>query len=346
MFDITNDMDLSFLSQALHDAPIKPVELIKQANVNIDYSQLPNDIFADPVEKKFPIHTPADAAISALYIYKQASEVDEDVKQRVANALEEYGLKELEPLLEGEKEMVKIASEEHFLLPSKLKFPALDPDMLLKSASAAETYFHVMPLSDKVELATNLVKTAEEFNIEPEKLPKWAFVYGQHAPCNLEKLAHELGVRYAYTKHEGYQDLFQELKGLFKTAGEISFDAGTNRSIVAKLIKLDKQANISYDELPDPFIIVFNEIDAQPEEISKTASDELVTIGGVDFYKDDLAELIMSSDGPAIIGEDLYKAAEEHYNVLDADAVISELQSLPKEAQELIAEYLVQYINE
>ena len=345
MFDITNDMDLSFLSQALSDAPIKPLELVKQANVNVDYNAMPSDVFADPIERKFPIHTPEDTAISALYIYKQASEVDEDTKQRVANAIEEHGLYGLEKLLQGEQEIVKTASAEHFLLPDKLKFPAVDPDMLMKSASAANSNFHLMPLEDKVEVATNLTKLAKEFNIESETLPKWAFVYGQKAACNLEKLAHELGARFQATQYQGYKELFDDLQELFKEAGEISFDAGANRSIALAIYNLDKEAGINYNEFNDPFVATFNEFDAEPEEIEKTATDEFVTIGGIDFYRDELEELIESPRGINVLGEDLYKSAEEHFNSADTEAVIAELQSMPNEAQELVADYIITHIN-
>jgi len=346
MFDITKDMDLSFLSQALNDAPIKPIELIKQANVNTDYDQLPNDLFADPIAKQFPIYTPSEAAISALYIYKQASEIDEDVKQTVGEALENYGLTQLMPLLEGEKEMVKVASEENFLLPSKMKFPALDPDMLLKSASVANQNFDRMPLEDRVEVGTNLVKVAEEYEIDSKYLPKWAFVYGQKAACNLEKLSQELGIRHALTKNDNYKDMFESIKELHKQAGEIVFDSGINRKIVLDMIALDKEANVNYDEVNDPFVAVFNEFGAKPDEIEKTATDELATIGGVDFYKDDLAELIESPEGIKILGEDLYKNASENFDNINSESIIAELQSMPEAAQEAIADYLSQYVRD
>lgn len=346
MFDITNDMDLSFLSMALSSAPIKPVELVKTANVNADYSSLPSDLFADPVSKQFPIHTPADAAISSLYIYKQASEVDEMTIQKVAESLESFGLEGLLPLLEGEQEMVKIASEENFLLPSKLKFPATDPMMLEKSASAANQFFDQMPLEDKVEVATNLIKVASEFDIDKNNLPKWAFVYGQDASCNLEKVAQEIGYRYNTTGNNAYLNLHSAIKNLYKEAGEISFDAGTNRRIALDLMEIDRASGVNYDEITDPFATVFNDISSAPEEIEKTAMDEQVTIGGVNFYKDTLSDFIESSQGAQIIGEDLYKSAAETYQSTDADAVIAQLQSLPEIAQETFADYLSQYVKD
>jgi len=347
MFDVTNDKDLSFLHMAIYDAPVKPLDLIKQANVDVDYENAPSDIFADPIEKKFPIHTAPDAAISALYIYKQASEVEPDVKENVRAALEEYGLHDLTTLLEGEKEFIKTASESDFLLPSKMKFPALDKDMLEKSASVIATNLHKMPLSDKVETATNLVKVAREMGYSDEEIPQWAFVYGQEAACNLHKVASALGVRHAITQNEGYSEIMGRVKELHKQAGDVSYDASLNRGICLEIFNLDKEAGVNYNEVEDPFQVVFNTIDKETGEIEKTASEEKVSIGGVDFYKDDLVDFFESQDGIRIIGDDLYKEASESSQTgeYSGEAVITVLQELPKEAQEMVAELLAGYVE-
>jgi len=344
MFDITNDKDLSYLQMVLHDAPVKPLELIKQANVDVDYDNAPEDIFADPIEKKFPVHTPADAAISALYIYKQASEIDPDVKENVRAALEEYGLNDLTTLLEGEKEFVKTASEADFLLPSKMKFPAMNKEMLEKSASVIATNLHRMDLSDKVETATNLVKVAREMGYDDSEIPQWAFVYGQEAACNLHKVAMALGVRHAVTQNEGYVEVMNKVKELHKQAGDVSYDTALNRGICLEIFNLDKEAGVSYRDVEDPFEVVFNTIDKQTGEIEKTASEEKVTIGDVEFYKDDLVEFFESEDGMNIIGEDLRKEASEKGDY-SGEAVIAILQGLPKEAQEVLADLLTGYVE-
>ena len=341
MYDITNDTNLEFLQDAIYSAPVKPLELIKTANVNIDYDNAPADIFADPVERKFPIHTPADAAISALYIYKQASVVDDDVKQNVEQVLREYGLDELTILLNGEQEMEKVASDEEFLLPSKRKFPAFNPDMLEKSAAAIEQNWNIMPLADKVEAATNLVKVASEMDME---VPVWAKIYGQQTACNLHKVASELGVRYALTQHEGYKEVMDKVKSLYKQAGEpIIYDTALARGIVFQIWDLDKVANVSYEDVNDPFVVVFNEPYAEEPEMEKVASDETVTIGGVEFYKDSLVDFFESSDGVQFLGDDLYKqASEPEYNGENAIAVVL---SLPAEAQEVIASALTDSVD-
>ena len=349
LIDINNDEGMTFFAHAFEVAPVKPVELLKQANVNDVDESAPLDVFADPVNKKFPVHTPDHAAVSAIYLYKQASQADDDTLQRTADALHEFGLDELIPLLDGEIEMVKTAAEHDFLLPSKMKFPVVDEASLEKTASTVKQYLNVMPVEDRVEVATNLVKVASELGKDKDELPVWALVYGQEMASDLRKVASELAMRYAATEHPGYQEIGRELQKRASIVGPVVQNQALNRGIALQIHMLDKEAGLSDKDFNDAFVTVFNTTPSPKEEmptpdLSKLAGFDIVNIGGYDFDTKEIVEFLGTSQSMDMLGEDLYKQASADQE-LTGENVLAEIFELPEEAQEAVGMILHQQLN-
>ena len=349
LIDINNDENMSFFAHAFEVAPVKPIELLKQANVNDVSETSPADIFADPVDKKFPIHTPDHAAVSAVYLYKQASQADDDTLQRTADALHEFGLDDLIPLLDGEIEMVKTAAEHDFLLPSKMKFPVVDEVSLEKTASVVKQHLNVMPVEDRVEIATNLVKVASEFGKNVEELPTWALVYGQEMASDLRKVASELAMRYAATEHPGYQEIGRELQKRASVAGPVVQNQALNRGIALQIHLLDKEAGLSERDFNDAFVTVFNSTPKPKEptanpDLSKLAGYDIMNIGGFDFDTKELEEYLGTPEAMNAIGEDLYKQASADQEIT-GENVLAEILDLPEEAQEALGMIFNQELN-
>jgi len=342
MVDITNDKDLSFLAIAIETAPIKPLELLKTANVEEPFEEYSNDVFADPINKQFPIHTPEHTAISALYLFKQANEVDLDTKERVKDALNEWGISDLSVLLDGEQPLTKMASSDLYLMPSKNKFPVYDVEGLTKVASVVGGYLNTMSVSDRVEVSSNLIKTAEEFGVSLEEIPQWALVYGQALSSDLHKTAEAISVRHAITNHDGYKNILTKIAKLKNKVGDISYDPEINRGIAFEMMELDKVAGVTYEDVPDVFISVFNSTKQKEKDesvLSKIASEEGVVIGDTEFYKSDVIDFIENNNAVDVFGEDLCKEASNNGNI-DAEYLLQNVCDLPYEAQVVIAEGL------
>ena len=333
MIDVIRDNELKLFAEAFEVFPVKDTDLVKKAHVEAsDWENAPSDMFADEENRMFPIATPADAFMSAVYLYKQAEEADQKVVERVVDALRGFGLDEVAAELEPADEMPKVASDDVFLLRSKRKYPVVDEATLEKSAQAIARDFAKMRLDEKMEVAENLVKVAAEYN---QDVPELIKRYARQANCDLDKLAQHLQARYVSTGHDGYKEVMNAVRELYKQAGQIVSDEEINNAIVKAVYDVDKEANPDADA--DAVLAVYNTFDTG--EMEKEAQSEEIEIAGVVFDKNDL-EQELEKRAEEIFGEDFVKAAEE-MNVEKIDLV----KELPVESQEAFVRYIKQFVE-
>ena len=72
--DIQTDEDLVKFADYItggESLNVEAIALIKEADLDDDYSVLIDEAFDDAGERTFPIHTPEDTAMSAVYINNQ-----------------------------------------------------------------------------------------------------------------------------------------------------------------------------------------------------------------------------------------------------------------------------------
>jgi len=132
---------------------------------------------------------------------------------------------------------------------------------------------------------------------------------------------------------------------LQRTYGDVIGEPGVLRKIAFDIYAIDRDNGIAYDNVMDPFLVVFN-TDKEPSYLDKEASvniEHTVNIGGTEFYKDEVVDIIEGINAPYVLDEDLYKQASEEG--FDGEQVLQIIQSLPKEAQEIIADRIRKYIN-
>ena len=333
MKDILRDEDLSLFAEAFEVFPIKRTELVKQAHIEADdWNNAPSDMFADEENRMFPIATPADAFVSAVYLYKQAEDVDDAVRERVIEALKGFGLEDVARELHPPQEMPKVASDDLFLLCSKRKYPVVDEATLHKSAQAVARDFAKMRLDEKMEVAENLVKVASEYN---QEVPDIIKRYARQANCDLDKLAHYLQARYISTGHEGYKEVMEAVRELYKEAGQIVADEEVNNAIVKAVWDVDKEAQPDTDA--DAVLAVYNTFDTS--EIEKVAEAEEIEIAGSVFDKSEL-EYELEKRAEEIFGEDFVKVAAELQK-----EYLELVQELPLEDQKAFVRYIKQFVE-
>lgn len=89
----------AFFVKLLHNKLVP--EFVKQASYETEdgISSLPNHAFADPENRKYPIHTKADVYLSAAYFYGKTAEYDEKIENAINVSADIFGIKDdLQPL--------------------------------------------------------------------------------------------------------------------------------------------------------------------------------------------------------------------------------------------------------
>lgn len=291
MIDIQKDDTLSVLGARLRDPENKvAADLLKEASIDNDMSDLVDEAFADRENRMFPIFSPEHAVMSALYM--QTQEVDPLVKEACDNALKDWGIEGISTDMKIEKENVGIP-EDRFLIPSRMKLPVVDEETLEKSASALKGVFGQLKLPEKLKAAGKLYKFAtEEYGVDPSSLDEDVLKYALKVPCDLNKLASAVSDRYAETHFEKYKDMITKIAALKEEiGGSISFDSSTNNGIGLELYRMDQEAGV--DTVFDAIYDTFNSPYVEDANLGKIAAEpiESIEIGGYTVTEDDLLKI-------------------------------------------------------
>jgi hypothetical protein len=291
MIDIQNDDKLSVLGSRLRD-PENSVaaDLLKEANIDEDFSNMVDEAFADKENRMFPIFTPEYATMSALYM--QTQDVDPLVKEACDKALKDWGIEGISTEMKIDSNHVGIP-DDRFLIPSRMKLPVVDKDSLEKSASALNGVFGQLELPEKLKAAGKLYKFAtEEYGMSPNELSEDVLRYALRVPCDLNKLASSVSERYAETHMDEYKEMITKIANLkSEIDGSVSFDSSTNSGIGLELYRLDQKAGVT--EVFDAIYDTFNHPYVEDSSLEKEASSviDTLSIGGFDIEESQLEKL-------------------------------------------------------
>lgn len=245
--------------------------VVKTAEIDPgEEASLPASAFAWPEERRFPLHTREQAALSYAYA-KTASEVPVDVKSRIENALAVYGV----PL--SAFESVKVASASAPARYALSDQQLLDLGDLEKSAALFEE--QAERLTPELR-ATAAVALAAEGSRGSLKVAQYAGL----TTCDTRKAADWVEAR-AEVSDGTYKIAYQRLAdGLRQQPVEVTDRYGLAK-VAAAIDDLDRAAGLRrhYDRrLPDPLRTVFN---------TDKVAGETVDLGGYPVSVEELAKL-------------------------------------------------------
>jgi hypothetical protein len=270
--DQYHDAAYGVLYQRMRDFP-ELLETVKSAELDPSVGAgLPDSAFAWPDERRFPIHSREHAAISYAYA-KEAAEVPREVKARLEQVLDVYGV----PARLYERAKVAHApAPTRYALPDQALLPL---DQLEKSAALFEEQSARLPVELRAQAAVSLVSEGAQ----GVKLAKYAGMVVSDTALAAEWIearaeAAPLGMKTAYLRLAD---------GMRRQPPESTDRAGLSK-IAAALAEADRIAGLEglYDrKLPDPMSTVFN--------TDKLAS-ETVDLGGYAMPVDKLAALPVS----------------------------------------------------
>ena len=232
---------------------------VKQAEINTEEeASLPDSAFAWPSERKFPVHTPAHAAMSYAYS-KTASRLPKEVASSIKQALEAYEIPE-ETFAEQEIKVASEADATDYLVPELKLFPVTSAVQCKLAQERLVPQFSMLDMETRAIACANLVKKADAYGVEvrPEVLKLAGLVISDTTITREWLEARATRLPASDTVHKlAYQTLADGLK---KAPAEMSDRKGLLK-FASAIADLDEQTGLDrhYDRrLPDALQTVFN----------------------------------------------------------------------------------------
>lgn len=245
--------------------------MAKTANLDeSEFTDLPDESFAWPGIRRFPIHNPQHAALSYGYS-KLASVLPSDVQETLEKAADLYQIDRT--VFEPPVEVVKVASEGQFLLPEKRRFRVDSPEVVPEAERVYHEKYAELSVSERAEAGFRLMKIAQEFSVElrPETQKLAGFTI-----TSTRILRDWIGARHAAATKLGSDlaGVFDTIDEEFKNADAYIADRDYQLKIAKVLHELDKKAGLTHHygkRLPDPIQTVFN-TNENPDDFFKFGS--------------------------------------------------------------------------
>lgn len=257
VIDQYSDPSFGYLVRQVSQMPaIEP--FIKNASVEAgDTDALPDTAFAWPSQRKYPIHSAEQAALSYAYS-KLASALPSEVVANLEAALDVYDI----PLSAFEERAVKQASvaADDYLLPELKLFPVTSASEVKYAQERVVEQMSRLDIASRATACRNLVKKADHYGVtvHPEVLKTAGLVVSDTRQTQdwLEARAAALPVEQHLYK-VAYENLAEELKRYPRE----SKDRAGLLKLASVIAELDERSGVDkhYDRrIVDPLKSVFN----------------------------------------------------------------------------------------
>lgn len=279
-------------------------------------SRLPNACFADTLNRKYRIDSPANALESMSYATKTAG-VEPHVIGRIKKALDIYGLEA--PVPELTKEAATF-EDVVYILPKYNKLPVKTASDIKLAEQAVLRNSSKLNTSTLAEAASRLVKLAAKNDVE---LTEDTMQMAGLTQCDLEKTASWIDARGSITGNDVFYKLADRIRGPRGPSSRA--DLVKLSSAVDQLdskFGLDKYYN---KKLPNPLQTVFS---------TKVAMSSMIDMGSCSMPASKLSSLPVTfySD---VLGDDVADEISKDGTV-DPSLLAEVLPTLPKDMKELL----------
>jgi hypothetical protein len=294
-----------------------------------EFEGLPDDAFAWPSKRKFPIHNREHTAISLAY-RKYASAVPAEVDGMLEKAAEVH---QIDRALFDNPVIEKTASQEHYLLPEQQRFKVASASDVLFAEGIVRRRYQELPVTDRAQALMNLEKVAQVFQVE---LSPSTLKLG-HFTMTSTKILHDwVGARSEAARRRGMPtEGFDKLAALFQDVEPYVIDKRYQVKIAQVITELDKEAGLEEHygkSLPDPTRTVWN--------TNKLSADQ-IDINGTMFDKALLAELPASFWGD-VVGPDMAQAIAPS-GIVDPEMLEQVIPTLPTDLKSVLVTQLAPY---
>lgn len=294
--DQTNDPGYAHLVALLKSHP-GAYDLVKTASVEDNFAALPDDAFAWPEERRFPIHERHHAVLS--HLYAKIASVPAEVSAKIAEALDVYGVGP-EALMPAQTKEAA-ADPEEYLFPEARLYRVKTAEDLRRAQSRLLEQVQRLTPAQRAEGFKNLYKRAAALG---QPLDPRSYQYAGVVETDLREVRASLEARAAAVRDDELRGEYAKLASALGVYPRRLAERPTQVKLAQMISDLDVRAGLArhYDRrLEDPIRTVFN-----TERLTKTG-EQMVDLGGQSFPLAQLAALDPNLYGD-VLGPDIVPA--------------------------------------
>lgn len=299
IIDQTNDPGFSHLRVVVERYP-QLREMCKTANLSeAEYSELPDQAFAWPGQRKFPVHTREHVGLSVGYS-KLAASLPSDVTAMLEKAA---ALHSIEESVFQPPEVEKVGSTGEYLLPEKQRLCVRCAEDLPRVERVYHEKYAQLSLEDRATAGFNLVKLAEQHGValspSTQKLAGFTITSTREFRDWIGARK-EAAVKLGSSISEAYRAIEDKYKGV----SEPITDRGDQLKLAQLLHGLDKQSGVSQyygKKIPTPIETVFNTTKLAKDFVkvgSALQNKALLQTLPLTFWQDTLGEDVAAEIAP------------------------------------------------
>lgn len=314
MIDLYHDTAHGFLRSLLMARPDLH-GMLKGAEFEDHAEEIPETAFASARDRRFPVHTPQHAVVSRLYA--DAQNVPDDVRTKIAEALDAYGVPE--GLFAAAEVKVAAETDEDYLLPEERTYPVRNEDEVKMAEERLLAQATRLPIERRAGLFNKLAEAAVRHRVT---LKPASQAWGATALTNREKLAEAIGQRCRFVKTAEARASYLALAQAAEDDPRALHDHGARVKLASTLLRLDHETGIVSEygrRVLDPLQTVFN----HPVKLGA----HLISLGRETYDLAALAALPASFYGDALGPEIVGEIAPA--GTLNPDALATILPTLP-----------------
>jgi hypothetical protein len=308
-------------------------EMSKTAEMSEDeFAGLPDDAFAWPAQRKFPIHNAEHTALSLGY-RKHAGAVPAEVDQLLKTAADVYGIDV--GMFDTPQVLEKEASGAQYLLEEKQRFLVKCAEDVPVAERVIYQRYQQMSVTDRAEAMQNLVKVAavHQVALSPSTHKLAGFTL-----TSTQVLRDWVGARKEAARRMGdavAEHAYEKLASEYEGTEPILNDREHQIKLARLITRLDEASGLDAlhgKRIPDPIQTVFN--------TEKIAADQ-VDLNGVLFNKATLAAIPLSF-WEDTLGADVVQEVAPGGNI-DPELLAQVLPTLPQDLKKALSTQLAAY---
>ncbi len=286
------DPTLTVLLGSVLDRPAT-YAFLKSASFDAEAGEtLPPSAYAWEEKRRFPVHSAQDTVASLIYRSKCASHVPKDVDEKLAQAVEAYGIDPA--LFTSVRTKVAAAPDVEYAVPSQGRLPLGNQAQVKLAEEVLLRDRNRLDLETAVEAFVRLEKAAAALGVtlQPE-----AVAYAGKTACDTAVLRDALEARQGATQG-AHRDAYAKIASALP-AGRVT-DRDALVKLASRIHQIDQSAQIDRwygKRLTDPMRSVFNET-----KLAGTTTDILMQLPPEIWAQADvpeMAELAQAGDPDA-----------------------------------------------
>jgi hypothetical protein len=320
--DQNNDKTFRVLASLMEERPGLG-ELVKTAEVGEEArSALPTHSFADPSERRYPVHTAANAVLSKAYAIKQAN-VSAEVHSAIDTALSLFGA--VLPSVLTTK--VASAAPPVYLLPDTQQLPIRDAGDIKLAEEALHRATRKLKPTTISRAAATLIKQAERYGVEVSGA---TLVHAGLTQCDRDKTADYLEARSAAAPSAATE--FDKLAEAIRGAA-----MGVDRDDLIKVAQAVSTLDVEHGlteyygrSLPNPLETVFS---------TKVAMGTSLDLAGAQASTEQLLQMSPDEYGD-VLGPDFQDEITGDGGEIDEQSLLVTLETLPLDMKKALRKHL------